>query len=142
MFELVQFEPDHLLQFSNYGNQEHLVKLFSPDELLHLKIKGPAFTAIMNGIIVGCAGVVEINPFRAVAWGLFQKTGTSAFLGIHRATANFLKNCTYRRIEAYVDPKSPAAMKWIQLLGFKLDKAYTPYFFPNGSGASTWAYYP
>jgi len=140
--QIVPFEPEHVEKFVNYGGQEHLVSVFKPREILELKEKGDAFTAMDGDRVVGCGGVIALTAFRGVAWGLFQKTGTADFLAIHMATRRYLRNCRFRRVEAYVDPLSPPAMRWIALLGFTLERPYIPYFYPNGCGSSAWVLYP
>lgn len=140
--QIVPFEPEHVEKFINYGGQEHLIELFKPREILELKEKGDAFTAMVGDRVAGCAGVIELTKFRGVAWGLFQRTGTVDFLGIHMAARRYLRTCRFRRIEAYVDPLSPPAMRWIRSLGFTLERAFVPYFFPNGCGSSAWVLYP
>lgn len=136
---LVPFEPDHIHKFFNYGGQDHLVSAFSVQDLEDLRSKGEAFTAMKDDRVLGCGGLQRANNFRATAWGLFQRTTPTDFLFVHRAICNGIKTSHYKRIEAYVDPKMYPAMRWIEMLGFKLERPYIPFFFPDGSGASAWA---
>lgn len=140
MRRLIQFEPEHLEAFANFGGQEDRaieVGIAGAAELRNAK--GECFTAIRDNVILCCAGVIEANRYRATAWAFFQKTTHADFLYVHRQTSAFLSNTGYLRIEAYVDPLFVAALKWIRMLGFHLEKAYLPYFFPDGSPASSWA---
>lgn len=139
--KLVPFEPAHVAKFLNYGGQEHLVLSFRPEELVDLRDRGESWSLEKDeNTILGCGGVIKINAYRCCAWGLFQKTpNPTDFLYIHKAVKAGIQRQPYHRIEAFVDPKLFPAMRWIRLLGFTLERAYIPYFFPDGSGASAWA---
>ena len=137
--ELIQFEPEHIKMFRNYGGQELRVSEVDEKEIYALRAYGEAYTAIDGDRIIGCAGIIPATKFRATAWGLFQKTKQTDFVFIHKKTKEFLQNTPYIRIEAYVDPGLYPAVRWIEMLGFKLERAYIPLFFPDGTGASAWA---
>lgn len=138
--KLIQFEPNHIQQFKNFGGQKIRVGEVNETEIYQLRAFGDAYTAIdKNDNIIGCAGVVPATQFRAVAWALFQKTKPTDFVFIHKQTIEFLKNSNYLRIEAYVDPGFYPALRWIEMLGFKMERAYIPLFFQDGTGASAWA---
>ena len=139
--KLIQFSPDHIKLFQNYGGQEVRVGEVN-DEDAKLFCKGDCFTAVRDDLsVIGCGGVMPATQFRATAWGLFQKTTPAEFVFIHKQTKSFLEGCRYRRIEAYVDPGFYPAVRWIKLLGFKMERAYIPLFFPDGTGASAWAFH-
>ena len=143
MFRTIPFEPGHIPQFLNYGGQDHLVLSVPPEELSQLNTHGEARTGLVDNRIVGCAGLIRMNDYRAVAWGLFQRTGNTDFLHIHMAIRRRLRSAlTFKRIEAFVNPLSPKAMRWIALLGFRMEQPYIPYYFADGSGAAQWAMYP
>lgn len=139
---IVPFAPAHVHAMVNHGTQEHLVGHFTERDLDDLATRGPAWTAMRGGDIIGCAGLIEAHRFRATAWVLVAKTSPRDFVGFDRAVRHVLKTCGYARIEAYVDPRSDVAMRWIALLGFEMERAYIPFFFNDGSGASEWALYP
>ena len=140
--QIVPFEPSHIGQLLNYGGQEHLVARFGAHDLSDLIRHGHALTGVADGQIIACSGLVEATPYRAVAWALLSRGAPRHFLAIHRAVLSGLRDSGYRRIEAFVDPRSAAAMRWIALLGFRLERAYLPYHFPDGAGASAWVLYP
>jgi RimJ/RimL family protein N-acetyltransferase len=140
--DVIAFEPAHIAQLMNYGGQEDLVGYFTERDVNDLAERGPAWSGIVDGQVVACAGLIECHKFRATGWGLFAKTTPQAFMAIHRASRRRILDSGYRRIEAYVDPRSQPAMRWVKALGFKLERSYIPYFFPDGSGAMEWALYP
>jgi hypothetical protein len=142
LIEVVPFEPEHVEMFQNYGGQENLVHHFTPAQLLELKSSGFARSAISRGHVVGCSGLIELSKFRAVTWSLFEENRTNDLLAMFLRIRRYLRQCDYKRIESYIDPNRPLAIRWIQMLGFQLERPFIPYFFPDGSGAMAWVLYP
>lgn len=139
MMQLIPFEVAHIRSMQNYAGQETLVFSVSDQALQELKDQSDAVTAVKDNVILGCGGVVRVNQWRCMAWGLAQRTEPRNFILVHSAVKKFLRKQPYCRIEAFVDPMNISALRWIELLGFKMERAYIPYFFPNGTGASAWA---
>lgn len=142
MIKVVDFDPEHITHFANFGGQEHCVETFRPNDLIELKMRsvGSSVTFMKNGIPIGCAGIAANNPYRGLAWAIFEKTDNPRdFLYIHRASLSLIKASKFKRIEAFVDPSFTEAMRWIKLLGFTMERLWLPYFFHNGTGASAWA---
>lgn len=143
--KLIPFEPCHLKEFIDYAGQDALVLAAKDRDLKDIAGRGIAFTGIVQNAhgqrIVGCGGLLEANPFRATAWAVFQSGNPKDFVAIDRAVRRGLRDCTYKLIEAYVDPEAQSAMRWVRLLGFELVRPYRPFFFPDGRGASEWALY-
>lgn len=138
---VVPFEPEHVAQLRNYGGQEHLVAHVDERELSLLKDGGTAYSAFtIDGALIGCGGLIRATQFRAVAWALLARSTPRHFLALHNVVRRAIAGSPFARIEAYVDPKSPPAMRWVEALGFEIDRVYWPLFFPDGSGASVWAY--
>ena len=138
----VPFHPDHIGQMQNYGGQEQLVMSVQKDDLYDIHKRSDAYTGMVDGRIVGCAGIVRVTQHRGVAWGVFQQTGRNEFLSIHMRVRQALRDSDLKRIEAFVDPRSPRAMRWIAMLGFVMWNSYWPYFYPDGGGATAWVYRP
>lgn len=137
---IIPFEIVHVKSFRNYGGQEMRVGEVTDKDIDELRAFGESFTAIDKDYnVIGCAGIIPATQYRATAWGLFQRTKQTDFVFVHKKTKEFLHNTKYIRIEAYVDPGFYPAMRWIQMLGFKMERAYIPLFFPDGTGASAWA---
>jgi hypothetical protein len=140
--EIVPFDVAHVGRLANHGGQEKLVAQVSSADLDLLVSRGRAWSAIRDDDVIACAGFIAANQYRATAWALFAGGSPRDFVAVHHATIEALDSAPYRIIEAYVDPKSVPAMRWIRLLRFKLRRAYLPFFFPDGSGASEWVYQP
>ena len=139
---VVAFRPEHVAALTNYGGQEHLVGHVDGAELGELAEHGVAFTSMAGDRVIACGGLIEATKFRATAWALMARTTPQQFVAVHRAVWRVIHGCDYVRVEAYVDHKFPAAMRWVAMLGFRLERVYTPLFFPDGSGASQWVLYP
>jgi RimJ/RimL family protein N-acetyltransferase len=140
---LVKFEPEHLERFANYGGQEALVLALKGKErdLEMLSARGTAWSGFVDERIAGCGGLFPLNDYRATAWAVFARGRAGDFLAVDRAVRRGLRESAYKVIDAYVDPLSPRALRWIASLGFKLVNPYKPYIFPDGRGASEWARY-
>ena len=138
MMRCVDFRVDHIFQMKNYDKQEHLALSIDEDTLKQLDKRSEGITILKDNRAIACGGAVRINNFRASIWALFEQGNPRDFVFVHKHTYRFIHGLKFNRIESYVDPTNPAAVRWMELLGLKLEIAYTPYFFPDGSGASTW----
>lgn len=94
---------------------------------------GPAWTMLLNGRVIGCAGLAMAWPGRAQAWCvLAPDIPKMAWLGIHRVVAARLAQTPalgLRRIEADALYGFPPAARWLEMLGFEregLARAYGP----------------
>lgn len=77
-----------------------------------------AFSAVENGAVLACAGIVQLWPGRGHAWSLLGGDLKKHFVAIHRTVSRALVLSDYRRIEMDVDSASPAAIRWAEMLGF------------------------
>lgn len=139
---LVPLSTEHLPLMANHGGQEKFLSVFSTKHVEDLINSGPTYAAVQaDGSVIGVGGLVEMNEYRALGWGMFARTTPANFLKIHRAVYRTMVESKYKRIEAYVDPEFPQAIRWIEQLGFKMEQAFVRYYFPDGSGASFWAWH-
>lgn len=105
-----------------YGSQAYLNDYIAQIIECSPETRGPAFTGIIDNRIIGCAGLVELTPYRAVAWALLDKTSRPIqFLKIHNAVRAFLDEQTYKRIDAQVALSNEAGHRWARALGFKVE---------------------
>ena len=84
--------------------------------------KGPAFTAEIDGVILGCGGVVVLWPGMGACWmRLADEIGTHG-LWLCRVTMEFLDRVTrdlnLHRLEAMALHESIRNQKWLELCGF------------------------
>jgi hypothetical protein len=105
-----------------------------PPEHLREALEGPtghAWTGIVDGKPIGCAGVLEVWPGRGYAWALLDQECGPHLLAITRAVRAKLMAVPFKRIEMAVDADFENARRWARMLGFvqetpKPMRAYTP----------------
>lgn len=128
MIEFVDYEPAHLRALRLQAPQAYFSTLFSEDYAAALA-QHPAWAGIVDGQVVGCAGLVEQWTDRALCWALFSEAAGPHFLAITRFVQRVFALFHYRRVEAYVDPNFAEAQRWVRILGFEregLMRAFTP----------------
>lgn len=134
---LESFKAEHIDLFAgDFGPQEWL----APYLELGAMIESRAYSVFDDPHFLGSFGLHPVHAYRGVVWALIKPSNPVNFLKFHRCAARVLAGWKedYRRIEAYVDPDFPAAVRWIKLLGFRVECELKPYFFPDGRPASEW----
>lgn len=124
---------------NNHGLQEGRVSTVNEKDLAELCLRSNSFTVMKDDEPLCCFGSIEATKYRAMVWGVYQKTNELDFIYSFRHSKRFLDSLAYIRIEAYVDPSLVQAMRFIKMLGFELENPFIPFHFPDGSGASLWA---
>lgn len=141
MMRVERFVVEDMALLSNHGGQGDLVELMPVGEMEKLTSTGAHYSLFIGDELIACVGASELNRYRAAVWALFQSGRPETFLAVHRTGLRLLRALPYQRLEAYVDPTNPAAVRWIGQLGFRCEVPFRPYFFPDGRGASEWALY-
>lgn len=134
---LVPFDPVHALGMRVQPNQA-----LPPDEFLRALATpaGEAYTGMVDGRPIGCAGVVELWKGRALAWALLAEDAGPHMVSVTRAIRFFLATVPYRRVEMAVDAEFPAAIRWAEMLGFKRETPEPmPAYLPNGRACYQYA---
>ena len=120
--QIVAFKAAHLQALDLQEAQRYLsADLARPEHARMIEQAGQSFTAIKDGRVLACSGVAEVWTGRAVAWALISKDAGRAMVSIHRAVSGYLYASKYRRIEAWVDEGFIPGMRWLDMLGFKLE---------------------
>lgn len=112
----------HFRQLELQDAQRYFVTDVS-SEIYGLAVEASPFSysAFAGDKLIACAGCVEIWDNRATAWALVSKDAGPHFFGVHRFVAGFLAAAKWRRVEAYVDAGFEPGMRWMRMLGFKLE---------------------
>jgi hypothetical protein len=101
---------------------------------------GQAWTAVVDGRPIACAGMLEVWTGRAYVWALLGEDAGPHLLSITRAIRSALARSGFARIEMAVDAQFEAGQRWAEMLGFRCE---TPEpmrrFFPNGNDAYMYA---
>lgn len=131
---VLEFLPEHVAQMRAQPAQAREVNA----ESLAAPF-GQAWTAMLDGHPIACAGVVEVWRGRAYAWALLSDEAGPHMLRLTREIRSRLERLPFRRVEMAVDAGFPEAARWARVLGFWLE---TPNpmrgYLPNGRDA--WLY--
>lgn len=82
---------------------------------------GQAWTALVGGVPIACAGLVEVWHGRAYAWALLAEGAGRYLLPVTREIRSRLEVSGFSRVEMAVDAGFIAGCRWAELLGFKLE---------------------
>lgn len=82
---------------------------------------GRAWTAIVDGRPVACAGLITIWPGRAYAWAVLSAQAGRWMYAITRAIRERLQSDPHERIEMAVDADFAAGQRWAMMLGFECE---------------------
>jgi ribosomal protein S18 acetylase RimI-like enzyme len=132
------FEPKHLESLILQPSQTVFSSFFDTEYGKSLQDAGPCFTAIEDGQVLCCSGVVNQWHNRGIAWALMSDHVGGKFVRIHKAVKRFLESTDLVRIEAYVDADFDAGHRWIQMLGFERE-GYAKKYSPQGKDAVLYA---
>ena len=109
--------------------QQAMVSYFQQQGYAEQLSRDPSFTLDAADLPVAAAGITPMWDSRAFAWALITVDAGKHMRTLTRAVLRFLNGCPVRRIEAYVAPDFPAAIRWMQILGFSIEgrmRAFTP----------------
>jgi hypothetical protein len=139
--EIVPFEAAHLKAIEVQGHQALVRPLLDNPLYVESLMTGPAYSAIENGVVIACAGLIIHWPGRAHAWTILSGdlNHNHRMLLIHRAVAGYLKECPIARIEAVVQCDFQAGHRWMRLLGFKREVERMERYMPDGGPAAGYA---
>lgn len=122
MFELVKLQPEHLFQFEPQAAQIAVVGTLTADYAAGLVAQSPVgWTGLVDGAVVGCAGLAECGQGRLEAWTLLAPEAFVVFREIHRAVRRVLDDSAWHRVEMKVDAEHAAAIRWAEHLGFECE---------------------
>lgn len=126
---IVSFEARHLEHLRLQPQQMAAGDIIAsdPSYIQGLTAYGKAFTALVDGEPICCAGVTDYGDGRGYAWALFAEHSGRHFIRLCRSIRRYLEVCDYRRVEATVDCRFAAAIRLGKLMGFEIEgrmKAY------------------
>jgi hypothetical protein len=128
MIEVIPFKPEHPKMLENPRNDGEVLGLPGVDDYLQLLPQsGPAFSGVMDGRLVGCAGVVMLSEDSGQVWMMADHYMDDYPVELHR-TMKAAMNVAHdvyglNRIEAMVPPEAPEMWKrWMVRLGFVFEK--------------------
>lgn len=96
--------------------------------------EGPAYTALIDGRVVACAGLQRLWPGVAEGWAIVEAgLGPRAGARLHRAVATGLaiamRHLPLHRVQITVAADNGRGLRWARALGFEQEgvmRAFTP----------------
>lgn len=125
----VPYEPRHFDWLMRRPCRRFFGRRFEPEYAEALEKAGECWSAFVAGEIVGCAGLAEIWPGRAIGWAFLSDETARHMIAITRKTRAVLRHAPYRRIEASADVGFPPARRWAEMLGMACEalmRKWTP----------------
>jgi len=140
MVVIAPFQPEHLTALRLQGMQASSQAIMTAEHGRQIAGDGLAYTAMLTGEPIACAGVIEIWRGRAYAWAYLSDAALQHFKAVHRAVLLFLREAGARwpRIEMAVHVNHTAAKRWAFHLGFQLEGVSRKWT-PDGVDVETWA---
>ena len=121
---LIPFRAEHLLTFVDRDNDILQTMKFAREK----EQGGPAFTAIVNERIIGCAGIIILWPGVGSAWVALSKEIDGYGRWMTRTVKLVIKDTVrafhLHRIEAVVLSDNKRNLEWIKSLGFTREDSF------------------
>lgn len=118
---VVPFKPEHLdhlpLQAKQVCAREYI---HNDPAYIHALVQyGDAYTVLVDGDPILCAGVMKFGDGRGSAWALFAELSGKHFVRLCRYMKRYLECSDLRRIEVTVDVMFYEAERLALLMGFE-----------------------
>lgn len=133
MLDFIPFQPGHLGALRLQAAQAYLQPLMAKAEYGGALAGPDTWSGIVDGRIVGCAGLLPQWPGRSIAWALLTRDLSARhFLRAHHKVLSVLHAAHgggTNRIETSVDAGFDAGHRWARALGFRpegLMRCYSP----------------
>jgi hypothetical protein len=134
--KIVPYKAEHLLAIRPQEAQQDGLPWITPEAAAGLE-ETEAYTALVDGKPVACAGLEWYWEGRAEAWAWISGDVTPGiFVRLNRAVQRFLAAVGPGRIEAHVDCEFGNGHRWVRALGFELEAPRKKRYFPNGRDAA------
>jgi hypothetical protein len=137
---VVPFEAQHMRQMAEQDATASLSAHIRPDHMDALARSPWSFTGIVDGRVIGCAGVISFWPGRGEAWAALDRSCGRHMVTITKTARRFFEACPLNRIECIVAAGFQEGHRWAQMLGFVLQ---TPLpmekYLPTGEAAFMYA---
>lgn len=129
---VVPYLPAHLNAIITSPYQVELAHHDLSKHADYLATFGEAFTALDNGEVVGCGGLVSGGSGRADVWAIMGALTKGKMFAVTKVVRSFLdkKNKEYDRLDTIVKADFDLGKKWAEMLGFEYEATHTR--FANG----------
>lgn len=128
---LISFRAEHLLCLRNRDND-----MQEPDTLRRMKeTGGPAFTAVLDGQVLGCAGLVIPWPGMGLAWMAVGHDLAHHGLWLTRTVKRGLRDLIHAyalyRVETLTLTDQPQYQRWLEICGFSRENGRARHYTPD-----------
>lgn len=93
---------------------------------------GPAHTAMVDGMVIGCAGVVMMWEGVGHAWAVFGELFPKFPVFMTKVTKNHIKQITedysMKRVQTLIESGNERNMRWAEYLGFEREGTMRRYY--------------
>lgn len=131
-WEITAFQADHVAQMQLQPRQARVLSIMTLPYIATLAQVGPAATALMQGRVVACAGVVCQDYGVGTLWAFIAHDAGQHFVRLHRCARRLMHLAQMRRIEASAEVDFGPGCRWLELLGFQSEGLMKQYG-PDGS---------
>src|SRR5436190_4185578 len=119
--EIVRFEPEHLLAFDwREFDREDCTRWTRELMRRHVSI---SYTGVVDGRVLGCAGVIFVEEGRAFAWLAASCELDRHKLWFHKTIKTYfraiIRTCGLEYVFTWVRQDSARNRNWIEALGFE-----------------------
>lgn len=132
---IVPLKKWHLDNLDMQESQLYIAKWLTPEMKACLE-NSLSFAGMDGERVLGCAGIIEMWEGRGAVWSMLSGSIGRQFVAVHRAVSGFLDASHYRRLEATVDVGFEEGVRWIEMLGFRLETPCMKGYLPNGGDAA------
>jgi hypothetical protein len=126
---VVPFKPEHLYRVPIQAAQIGAAKLINDNPRYGetLAVGGDAYTVLVDGEPVLCAGVLRLEDGRGWVWALFAQHSGKYFVRLCRYMQRYLQCCNIRRIEAAIDCNFKEGVRLAEMMGFQKEGVMRKY---------------
>lgn len=136
---IIPFSPEHAGALDIQAAQVHYLSVMTPQFLSNLERLGPAYSAIIDGRLMGSAGILDTGLGTGVLWALVHKDAGRHFVPLFRAVQRLKTLVRLRRLEATVEVGFAPGCRALELLGFVQEGRMAKYG-PDGADHIRYAY--
>ena len=135
---IIPFEALHVELLDDQEHNKPLRPFITAKDVRALE--GPhAYTGVVDGRVVVCAGVEPMWQGRGYAWSYLSAGSGAHFVAIHKAVKRFLEIAPFVRVEASVVCEFEQGHRWARMLGFNLEAERMISYGPDGRDYALYA---
>lgn len=138
MADCVPFRAGHMRAMKVQPSQVEHAKYTGEENFVRLE-KTRALTVIDGSEVLACFGMIEVWPGRALLWAFFAQGIGHRMIAVIRRGREFLAEHAVRRYEMDVRADHDEGHRLAQILGFSVECARAPMFYPDGMAATLYS---